>query len=90
MSACIDFVKPLSNCFGLTEYQQINLIERIDTPDLPPNGIRSVRFERPGSTSPNRPARVDPRQKENEHQVLAVGTHSHVGQNIMDGCLTVQ
>jgi hypothetical protein len=40
MSALTQLIKPLSNCPGLAESQQIDFIERIDTRDLPPNEIR--------------------------------------------------
>jgi hypothetical protein len=32
-------IKPLSNCPGLSEAQQIDFIKKIDTPDLPSNDI---------------------------------------------------
>jgi hypothetical protein len=34
-----ELIKPLSNCPGLSESQQIDFLERIDSPDLPPNDI---------------------------------------------------
>jgi hypothetical protein len=39
ISVFIQLIKPLSNCSGLHEAQQINFIEKIDTPDLPSNDI---------------------------------------------------
>jgi hypothetical protein len=39
VSAFTELIKPLSNCPGLSESQQIDFIERIDGPDLPPNDI---------------------------------------------------
>jgi hypothetical protein len=48
-STFTQFIKPLSNCPGLSEAQQIGFIEKIDTPDLPLNDIHfgrgSVRFD---------------------------------------------
>jgi hypothetical protein len=38
-SAFAQLIKPLSNCPGLSEAQQIDFIEKIDTPDLPSNDI---------------------------------------------------
>jgi hypothetical protein len=35
ISAFIQFIKPLSDCPGSSEAQQIDFIEKIDTPDLP-------------------------------------------------------
>jgi hypothetical protein len=37
--ALTELIKPLSNCLGLSEAQQNDFIEKIDTPDLPPNDI---------------------------------------------------
>jgi hypothetical protein len=39
ISAFTQLIKPLSNCPGLSEAQQINFTEKIDTPDLPSNNI---------------------------------------------------
>jgi hypothetical protein len=39
ISAFTQLIKLLSNCPGLSEVQQINFIEKIDTPDLPSNDI---------------------------------------------------
>jgi hypothetical protein len=39
ISAFTQFIKPLSHCPGLSEAQQIDFIEKIDTPDLPSNDI---------------------------------------------------
>jgi hypothetical protein len=33
-------MKPLSNCPGMSESQQLDFIESIDTPDLPENDIQ--------------------------------------------------
>jgi hypothetical protein len=52
VSACIRFVKSWSNRHGLSKFQQIEFIERIDTPDIPPNDIPSVLFDRFKSDSP--------------------------------------
>jgi hypothetical protein len=41
-----DLIKPLSNCPGLSEAQQINFIESIDAPDLPPNEIHILEGDR--------------------------------------------
>jgi hypothetical protein len=37
VSAFTELFKPLFNCPGLSEVQQINAIKKIETPDLPPN-----------------------------------------------------
>jgi hypothetical protein len=37
--AFTQLLKPLSNCRGLSESHQIDFIERMETPDLPPNQI---------------------------------------------------
>jgi hypothetical protein len=39
ISAFTELTKPLSSCPGLSESQQLDFIEKIDTPDLPPNDI---------------------------------------------------
>jgi hypothetical protein len=39
VSAFTKLIKPLSNCPGLSESQQIDFTERIDTPDMLPNDI---------------------------------------------------
>jgi hypothetical protein len=39
VSAFTQRIKPLSICLVLSESQQIDFIERIDSPDLPPNDI---------------------------------------------------
>jgi hypothetical protein len=39
MSTFIQLVRPLSNCPGLSEAQQIDFIQKIDSPDLPSNNI---------------------------------------------------
>jgi hypothetical protein len=39
MSAFTQLIKPLFNCPGLSESQQIDFIEKIDIPDLRPNEI---------------------------------------------------
>jgi hypothetical protein len=39
MSPFTELIKPSSNCHGLSEAQQIDFIEKTDTPDLPPNDI---------------------------------------------------
>jgi ATP-dependent exoDNAse (exonuclease V) alpha subunit len=39
ISAFTQPIKRLSNCPGLSEAQQIDFIEKIDRPDLPPNDI---------------------------------------------------
>jgi hypothetical protein len=39
VSAFTELIKPLSNYPGLSEAQQIDFIETIDTPDLPPTDI---------------------------------------------------
>jgi hypothetical protein len=39
VSAFTQLIKPLSNCLGLSEAQQIDFIKKIDTPDLPSNDI---------------------------------------------------
>jgi hypothetical protein len=39
ISAFAQLIKPLSNCRGLSEAQQIDFIKKIDTPDLPSNNI---------------------------------------------------
>jgi hypothetical protein len=43
VSAFTQLIKPLSNCPGLSESQQIDFIERIDRPDLPPNDIHILK-----------------------------------------------
>jgi hypothetical protein len=68
---------------GLSEFRQIDLIERITIPDMPPNDIRFVVFDLSRSTSPNRPVLIDPPQsvhgeKTNKRQVPAVFTISHL------------
>jgi hypothetical protein len=40
VSAFTELVKPLFNCPGVPEAQQIDIIKKIETPDLPPNDIR--------------------------------------------------
>jgi type 1 fimbria pilin len=42
ISASTQFIKPLSKCPGLSEAQQINFIETVDTVDLPSNDILSL------------------------------------------------
>jgi hypothetical protein len=42
ISAFTQLIKPLSNCPGLSEAQQIDFTEKIDTPDLPSNDIPIV------------------------------------------------
>jgi hypothetical protein len=42
VSAFIQLIKPLSNCPGLSESQQIDSIKRIDTTDVPPNEMHSL------------------------------------------------
>jgi hypothetical protein len=61
---CIPFIKSWSNCTALSKFQQINFIERIDTPDRSQNDIPSISFDRSKSDSPNRPASVDTGRKE--------------------------
>jgi hypothetical protein len=39
VSVFTQLIKPSSNCPGLSESQQIDFIERIDSPDLAPNDI---------------------------------------------------
>jgi hypothetical protein len=39
ISAYTELIRPLKNCPGFAEAQQIDFIEKIDTPDLPPNQI---------------------------------------------------
>jgi hypothetical protein len=39
VSAFAELIKHSSNCSGLSESHQIDFIERIDSPDLPPNDI---------------------------------------------------
>jgi hypothetical protein len=39
VSPWTELIKPLSKCPGLSEAQQIEFVERIDTVDLPPNNI---------------------------------------------------
>jgi hypothetical protein len=39
ISAFTQLIKPLSNCPGLSEAQQIDFIEKIDIPDLPSNDM---------------------------------------------------
>jgi hypothetical protein len=39
-------IKPLSNCPGLPEAQQLELIKMIDTSDLPPNNIQTFEGDR--------------------------------------------
>jgi hypothetical protein len=39
ISAFTELIKPLPNCPGLSEAQQIDFIEKIDTPDLPSKDI---------------------------------------------------
>jgi hypothetical protein len=39
MSAFTELIKPLFNCPGLSEAQQIDVIKKIETPGLPPNNI---------------------------------------------------
>jgi hypothetical protein len=38
--AFAELMKPLSNCPGTSESQQLDFIESIDTPDLPENDIQ--------------------------------------------------
>jgi hypothetical protein len=42
LSALTELIKPLPNCPGLSESQQFDFIERIDTPELPPNDLRKL------------------------------------------------
>jgi hypothetical protein len=37
--ACVELIQPLANCPGLSESQQLDFIESIDTPALPPTNI---------------------------------------------------
>jgi hypothetical protein len=88
-SACIEPIKSLSDCSGLYEFQQIDLIERIDIADVPPNDIRSA------LTPPNRLILIDrPSRRQakrtDKHSVLAASTCSHINRNIMNGYWTVQ
>jgi hypothetical protein len=39
VSAFTELIIPLSNCAAFSECQQLNFIERINTPDLPRNGL---------------------------------------------------
>jgi hypothetical protein len=43
VSAFTQLLTPLPNCPGLSEAQQVDFIERIDTPDLPPNDIELLK-----------------------------------------------
>jgi hypothetical protein len=43
ISAFTELIKPLSNCPGLSEAQQINFIGKIDTSDLPPKDIHILK-----------------------------------------------
>jgi hypothetical protein len=61
--ACTKLIKSLSRCPKLSEFQQIDFINRIDTPHMPPNDVRFVLIIRP-----NRPAPVDARQKKEQTQ----------------------
>jgi hypothetical protein len=49
ISAFIQFIKPLSNCPGLSEAQQIDFLEKIDTADPPSNDMSilkgAIRFD---------------------------------------------
>jgi hypothetical protein len=42
VSAFTKLIKPLSNCPGFSESQQLDFVERIDITDLPPNDIHIV------------------------------------------------
>jgi hypothetical protein len=64
VSVCIELIKTLSNCPGLSAFQQIDFTERIYTPGLPPNYIRSVLFDLPKSTSSHRPTAVGASRQE--------------------------
>jgi hypothetical protein len=46
VSALTELIKPLSNCPGLPEAQQLEFIEMIDTSDLPPNNIHTFEGDR--------------------------------------------
>jgi hypothetical protein len=44
--ALTELIKPLSNCPGLSEAQQLEFIEVIDTSHLPPNDIHTLKGDR--------------------------------------------
>jgi hypothetical protein len=37
VSGCFELLEALSNCPGMSAFQQIEFTDRIDFPDLPPN-----------------------------------------------------
>jgi hypothetical protein len=39
VSALVELIKPLTNCLGLSESEQFDVIEGVDTLDLPPTNI---------------------------------------------------
>jgi hypothetical protein len=45
VSAFTELVKSLVNCLGLSEAQQIDVINNLETPDLPPNDIHVLEGE---------------------------------------------
>jgi hypothetical protein len=44
--ALTELIKPLSNCPGLSEVQQLEFVEVIDTSHLPPNDIHTLEGDR--------------------------------------------
>jgi hypothetical protein len=44
--ALTELIKQLSNCLGLSEAQQLELIKMIDTSGLPPNDIHTFEGDR--------------------------------------------
>jgi hypothetical protein len=62
-SACVELSEALSNCPTLATFQQIDFTERIDSPDLLPNYIRSVLSDLSKSTSSRRLTPVETRRK---------------------------
>jgi hypothetical protein len=70
----------------VSEFQQIEFIERIDTSDVPPNDIRSILFHSSKSTGPNR----HKAERRDNHQVLAASTCFHTHKNITNGYWTLQ
>jgi hypothetical protein len=58
VSARVELIKSLSNCPGLSAFQQIDFSER----NLKPPTCLQIRFDPPYLIRPNRPVLADPRQ----------------------------
>jgi hypothetical protein len=91
VSVCVELIKSLSNCPGLSAFQQIDFTER----DLIPPTCPQIRFDPHNLICPNRPVLIDPRQAtqgKKKGQASSSGSidKSSCTQNVTDRYWTVQ